>query len=101
EALALAEPTHELPRIAPVAAARAEAAWLAADRDRVKAATDEAFELALRHRTAWPIGGLAYWRWRAGLETEVPQGAAEPYAVQLSGDWKRAAELWMTIGCPL
>ncbi len=100
EALALAEPTRELPRIAPVAAARAEAAWLVGDGERVRAATDEAFELALRHRAAWPIGELAYWRWRVGLETDVPQGAAEPYAVQLSGDWKRAAELWTRIGCP-
>ncbi len=100
EALALAEPTRELPRIAPVAAARAEAAWLVGDRERVNSATEEAFELALRHRTAWPIGELAYWRWRAGLEAKAPPGAAEPYAVQISGDWKRAAELWTKIGCP-
>ena len=35
EALALAEPSGELPRLAPVAAARAEAAWLVGDRDGV------------------------------------------------------------------
>jgi class 3 adenylate cyclase len=34
DALELAEPTHELPRIAPVAAARAEAAWLDRGPDR-------------------------------------------------------------------
>ena len=33
DALALATPTQELPRIAPVAAARAEGAWLAGDRE--------------------------------------------------------------------
>ncbi|MGH8129618.1 MAG: helix-turn-helix transcriptional regulator, partial [Steroidobacteraceae bacterium] len=100
DALLLAEPTGELPRIAPVAAARAEAAWLAGDRQGVGAATEKAFELALQMGAAWPIGELAYWRWRAGLETDVPQGAAEPYAIEMSGDWARAAGLWTDIGCP-
>jgi DNA-binding CsgD family transcriptional regulator len=101
EALALAEPTGELPRIAPVAAARAEAAWLAGDREAVNGATADALELALRRGAAWPIGELAYWRWRAGLDSQVPSGiAAEPYAVQITGDWRRAAELWTEIGCP-
>jgi class 3 adenylate cyclase/tetratricopeptide (TPR) repeat protein len=100
DALALAEPTGELPRIAPVAAARAEAAWLAGDREGVDRATEDAFELALRRGAAWPIGELAYWRWRAGLDSEIPHGAAEPYAVQMSGDWARAATLWTEIGCP-
>jgi DNA-binding CsgD family transcriptional regulator len=101
DALALAEPTGELPRIAPVAAARAEAAWLAGDREAVNRATGDALELALRRGAAWPIGELAYWRWRAGLDSQVPSGmAAEPYAVQITGDWQRAAELWTGIGCP-
>lgn len=99
DALLLAEPTGELPRIAPVAAARAEAAWLAGDREGVGAATEAAFRLAVRQGSAWPIGELACWRWRAGIDTEVPQGAAEPYAVEISGDWARAARLWTDIGC--
>jgi class 3 adenylate cyclase/tetratricopeptide (TPR) repeat protein len=100
DALELAEPTRELPRIAPVASARAEAAWLAGDREGVDRATYGALELALRRRAAWPIGELAYWRWRAGLDSDVPHGAAQPYAVQMSGDWARAATLWTEIGCP-
>jgi class 3 adenylate cyclase/tetratricopeptide (TPR) repeat protein len=100
DALALAEPTGELPRIAPVAAARAEAAWLAGDQEGVARATESAYHLALRHGMAWPIGELAHWRWRAGLESKAPGGAAEPYALQIDGDWARAAELWTEIGCP-
>jgi class 3 adenylate cyclase/tetratricopeptide (TPR) repeat protein len=100
DALALGEPTNELPRIAPVAAARAEAAWLAGDQEGVGAATDDAFELALRRGSAWPIGELAYWRWRAGLDVEVTKAAAEPYAAEIAGDWARASELWTEIGCP-
>ena len=48
EAQALAEASGELPRIGPVAAARAEALWLAGRTDEIEAATDSAFALALR-----------------------------------------------------
>ncbi len=100
EALTLAEPTGELSRIAPVAAARAEAAWLRGDRGAVAEATEASLELALQRRASWVIGELAYWRWRAGLLETPPAGAAEPYAIQIAGQWQRAAELWTKIGCP-
>ena len=101
EALALAERSGELLRLAPVAAARAEAAWLEGRPGRALAeATGAAFELAQRRRMRWLIGELAYWRWRAGIEEETPPGAAEPYALQIAGDWRRAAELWAELGCP-
>ena len=100
DALALVESTGELQRIAPVAAARAEAAWLQGKPDMIGGATEAAFELALRRDAGWLIGQLALWRWRAGLLHECPAGAAEPYAAQIRGDWARAAELWTEIGCP-
>ena len=100
EALALVEPSRELQRLAPVAAARAEAAWLEGMPDRVAGATGPAFELALRRGAEWPLGELACWRWRAGLLDEPPPSAAEPYALEIAGEWRRAAELWQEIGCP-
>jgi class 3 adenylate cyclase/DNA-binding CsgD family transcriptional regulator/tetratricopeptide (TPR) repeat protein len=100
DALELAEPTGELPRIAPVAGARAEVAWLAGDQEAVVEATDGCFELALQLGAGWPIGELAYWRWRAGLTEEIPKEAAEPYALQIAGEWSRAAALWTEISCP-
>jgi DNA-binding CsgD family transcriptional regulator len=100
EALALVESSRELQRLAPVAAARAEAAWLDGESAKIARATEEAFALALQHKAEWPLGELACWRWRAGLLDEPPTGAAEPYARQISGDWQRAGELWDEIGCP-
>jgi DNA-binding CsgD family transcriptional regulator/tetratricopeptide (TPR) repeat protein len=100
EAIAMALPSAELQRIAPVAAARAEAAWLEGDRESVAEATEAALDLAMNRRAAWPIGELAHWRTRAGIEQEVPAGAAEPYASQIAGEWARAAELWDELGCP-
>jgi DNA-binding CsgD family transcriptional regulator len=100
EAWALAEPTGELPRIAPVAAARAEAAWLAGRPEAVGDETDAAFRLALERRVPRAVGELALARMRAGIEDDVPEDAQEPYRSQLSGDWKRAAELWAELRCP-
>jgi DNA-binding CsgD family transcriptional regulator len=100
EALALAEPTGELPRIAPVAAARAEVAWLEGDSVAVAEETEAALELAVRRRAPWVVGELACWRWRAGIREELPAEAAEPYVLQMRGEWARAAELWAEIGCP-
>jgi DNA-binding CsgD family transcriptional regulator/tetratricopeptide (TPR) repeat protein len=100
EALALAEPTGELPRIAPVVAARAEVSWLEGEHEAVAEATDAALELAVPQRAPWVIGELACWRWRAGIREKIPPGAAEPYALQMRGEWARAAALWTEIGCP-
>jgi DNA-binding CsgD family transcriptional regulator/tetratricopeptide (TPR) repeat protein len=100
EALALVEASGELGRLGPVAAARAEAAWLAGDPAKLARDTEDAFAFALKGAAPWPLGELACWRWRAGLLDEAPPGAAEPYARLIRGDWRRAAALWDDIGCP-
>ena len=100
EAWALAEPTGELPRLGPVAAARAEAAWLAGDRAAVGEATEGALGLAVERKSPWLIGELAGWRWRAGLDAKLPPETAQPYLLQLDGDSAQAAELWRKLGCP-
>lgn len=99
EALALAEPTGELQHLAPVAAARAEVAWLEGRPSLVATATESALDLAVQRQASWVIGELACWRWRAGIVTSF-DGAAEPYALEMGGDWEAAAELWAERGCP-
>jgi DNA-binding CsgD family transcriptional regulator len=99
EALELAEPRQELQWIAPVAIARAEAAWLEGRNDAAVAATDVAFEFSCTKHSAYTTG-LAYWRWRAGLPAEVPTHRDEPYVLEMAGEWARAAESWATLGCP-
>ncbi len=98
EALALAAPTGEQ-RLARVAAARAEAAWLART-DDVAFEADRARHLAHEVGNPWEIGELACWRWRAGIREEIPPRAAEPYALEMTGDWARAAESWASRSCP-
>jgi DNA-binding CsgD family transcriptional regulator len=100
EAWELAEPTKELPRLGPVAAARAEAAWLEGDRDAVSEATEGPLALARQRRAPWLVGELAAWRRRAHLDGEIATDAAEPYALQLAGRPTEAAERWRELGCP-
>lgn len=82
----LAVPTGEQHRIAPVAAARAEAAWLDGDSERIVEEVRPAFELALGRDNPWFRGELALWLHRAGALSEIPENIAEPYARRLAGD---------------
>jgi DNA-binding CsgD family transcriptional regulator/tetratricopeptide (TPR) repeat protein len=101
EAWELAEPTRELPRFGPVAAARAEAAWLRGDAAGVAAATDDALPEALERHASGLAGELLAWRLRAGLVVDtVPARVPPPYAAQLAGDWAGAAETWRRLESP-
>ena len=99
EALELSLPGGHLQRLGHVYAARAEAAWLAGDVDRVLDEARAVFPLALAKRHLWFAGELAYWQWRCGQLTDAPDWIAEPYLLQIGGDPKAAAELWTARGC--
>ncbi len=101
EARTLALATGELQRIAPVAAARAEAAWLQGNKERCLAEVHVGYDLALAHEVdPWTLGELCIWMWRAGGLSSAPGPIAEPFARQIAGDWRGAAALWAEIGCP-
>jgi DNA-binding CsgD family transcriptional regulator len=89
-----------LQRLAPAHAARAEAAWLAGDRDRTLAEAKAVYDLATSHRHRWHVGELCYWRGLAGDRVAVPTWAARPFLLQIKGDWRQAARLWDSMGCP-
>jgi DNA-binding CsgD family transcriptional regulator len=95
-----ADRTGQLWWISQVAAARAEAAWLAGRHALVADVTDAAYALALERRAPWPLAELAYWRRQAGIPTEVHEEVRGPFALQLAGDWRGAAEEWERAGCP-
>ena len=99
-ALDMAEPTGELQRLGLVAAARAEAAWLAGDPRQAMGETRAAFGLALEKRDPWFAGELACWQWRCGELDHAPDWIAEPYRLELAGEWRQAADAWRSLGCP-
>jgi DNA-binding CsgD family transcriptional regulator/tetratricopeptide (TPR) repeat protein len=97
EALTHAEPRDELQWIAPVAIARAEAAWLEGRHAAAIAETDAAYGAATG--TSYEAG-LAYWRWRAGAAVPLPDVGEAQYRLEMSGAAVAASEAWHTIGCP-
>jgi DNA-binding CsgD family transcriptional regulator len=100
EALGLALPTEEFPRIAPIVVARAEAAWLAGRTDVVDDETAPMLAEATRRSAKWLAGELAVWRWRAGLDVEIPGTISTLHRLQTAGNWRGAADRWATLGRP-
>jgi DNA-binding CsgD family transcriptional regulator len=104
EALQLALPTAEFQRIGPVAAARAEAAWLRGDRAAVAAEVETAWcVFAGTSHLSGVVGELAWWQHRAGALDVAHNGimhhCAEPFALQINGRWREAAAAWTARGC--
>ena len=94
----LAAKTGEFQRTGPVAAARAEAAWLQGDRAGVRAVAAPAYQEAGRLGDQLHRAELGYWLVKAGQRVQ-PAGD-HPYAVQAAGRWREAAAAWKTAGCP-
>lgn len=99
EARELAALTHESCRISAAAIAQADAAWAADALDGMTGELQAAYELARQTDDRLALAELAVWLWRANALTDPPQGIPEAFACELSGDWRRAAELWKGLGC--
>jgi ATP/maltotriose-dependent transcriptional regulator MalT len=100
EAQELAMQTNEIQRLSPIASARVELAWL---EGKIEDMADEAqsiLELAKDDNDPWLRGEFAFWLWRAGVKHSLQQAIAEPYALQIAGNWRAAADCWHKLGCP-
>jgi DNA-binding CsgD family transcriptional regulator len=100
EGLALTGQHNTLQRIAPLRAVRAEASLARGDAAAAAAEVTAALPLAAEHRHPWLIGDLAYWGWCAGALHEAPVHCAAPFALEIAGQWRAAAQAWQQTGCP-
>lgn len=98
EALSLARRTNHLQRLWPVAAARAEAAWLARRVDAELDLVEEVFTLASRLAYPWAVGELGLWRWRGGRDPASE--SVTPFHLHARGQFTDAARAWDALGCP-
>lgn len=96
----MAEGTGDLQRLWPVAAARAEHAWLSNTAEEIPALVEDAFALALRMEHPWAAGELGLWLQRAGSLGSLPESCAPPWALHLTGDLHAAAAAWRRVGSP-
>jgi DNA-binding CsgD family transcriptional regulator/tetratricopeptide (TPR) repeat protein len=99
EGLALSNQVGVL-RLEYARAARAELGWLAGDHDRAIEEARAVYNIAVSKEHPWVAGELAFWRWRAGDNFSPPGWIAKPFALQIAGDWRGAAEAWEGRGCP-
>lgn len=100
EALELATASKEFHRTGYAATALAEFAWIRDELDDVGDLVLSALDGARRAGSPWLGGALAYWAWKGGHLAAAPDGIAEPHVLQISGEWKRAAEEWDALGMP-
>lgn len=92
--------TTRLAVVVTCSSARAEAALAAGDTETALAVTEAAYHRALEQGSAWQIAEMAYWRWRAGGDPQLPEGVDGPFARQLRGRPASAARRWRRLGCP-
>lgn len=98
EALQCGEPS-DLLRLGIVWSARAEAKWLAGDNAAAISEAEQGLKAATLDSDPWIVGALLRWVRLAGGQPP-PLVAAEPYALELAGDWRAAAAVWSELGCP-
>ena len=101
DALPIAVQTGESQRLVPVAAARAEAAWITGATSDIAAEIDRAWPAAVAHPRPWDLGELNWWLYLAGDSRQIPAPVAQPFALMLADDHRRAAQAWQALGCPL
>jgi DNA-binding CsgD family transcriptional regulator len=100
QALALAQTDKTLLRVAPVRAARAEAAHLRGDLANVIAEAETALATAVRQEDSWLAGEMSLLLHRAGAKTIAEVPLAEPFRLEIEGRSRDAAAAWGALGCP-
>ncbi len=100
EAIEIALKADTLQRVAPPLLARAEAAWLEGDVETTLAEACKGYARAVERGHKWFAGEFLYWSWKAGAEFDAVSHISEPYAMQIRGACRDAAEKWRAIGCP-
>jgi DNA-binding CsgD family transcriptional regulator len=101
EVLPIAVQMGEPQRLVPVAAARAEAAWIAGRTSDLAAEIDRAWLAAIAHSNPWDLGELCWWLHLAGDHRPIAAPVAGPFALMLAGQYGAAAGAWQDLGCPL
>jgi DNA-binding CsgD family transcriptional regulator len=79
-----------------------EAAWLAGDLARARDEVRPAYDLVVARgqQRHWTLPELSFWLWRTGGVPDPALPAGTPYALQMQGRAREAAEQWRSIGVP-
>ena len=94
------ETLHEIQHVWSPISGLAEFHWLAGRTVEMEPILQDGYRRALDTDSEWARGELGFWMWRAGAIHEPTSRAAAPFALQIRGDWRAAAEAWAELGCP-
>ncbi|HEY6625741.1 MAG TPA: response regulator transcription factor, partial [Ignavibacteriaceae bacterium] len=92
--------TGELMKLVKLKAARAEAFWLKNELQNNIEELNTAYNLVKYSNNPWAIGEIAFWLWKGGMLSEIPECITEPFLLQINGNWSAAAEIWEKLKCP-
>ena len=94
-AVALVDDMREAQRLAPLALARCQMAWIAGDLEQAAAVATDAWGLVSQSDCPWSRGAVAVW-----LPADQPLDVhlAPPYALERAGRWSEAADEWSRLG---
>jgi DNA-binding CsgD family transcriptional regulator len=95
---ALATATETPKWVAQVRAVKAELLWLSNNPDLALQEAQEAYGDALGKADMWKLASLAIWLWRLGAGGSLPGDLPEPYALEIAGQWRDAADAWERLG---
>jgi DNA-binding CsgD family transcriptional regulator len=89
-------------RISPVWAARAEAAWLAGDDDAAREEAHAGLAALADYADPWMVWQLRRWaQLPGGTPASMPvEKPANPFQLEVAGDWQGAVSGWMQLGFP-
>ncbi len=99
EATKLALEAGELQRLAPVAVAIAEYAWLKNDGNTPHPILLSTYELALKQGKLRATGEIGYWCQQLSMPIGDQGAVEQPYALLRSGHWRDASDAWLALGC--
>jgi DNA-binding CsgD family transcriptional regulator len=98
QATGIATQIGEIQRLGPVTAARCEIAWLTGDPETGRRLAEQTWPKATAADCQWNRGSIATWLADPAAGDGAP--LAPPYALEVSGRWLEAAEVWQRLGSP-
>ncbi len=99
EATALAEPTAEVQRLVPVAAAHCEISWIHGDQAAACHEAERIWPTAAQDGSPWRRGSIATWLPPAKAVT-ITTNVAPPYLAEITARWQKAADIWNRMDSP-
>jgi DNA-binding CsgD family transcriptional regulator/tetratricopeptide (TPR) repeat protein len=100
EAGAIATRLNEPQWLLPLLSVRAEAAWLAGSLPALGPELAAEVAVTEAREDAWRASELQYWFAQASAELIHPAGLVGPFAIQLDGSPRKAADAWRELDSP-